>query len=105
MAVAPRIGWWLIDVRANEFRAEAVAKPIPSYQVYKGTAFELVDQAVDFVLSKINRSIGTRAEGVRAPQRDIEFCLGHDLSDLRDRGEFAQIEVLHNCLQAGFDEV
>ena len=45
-----------------------VAKPIPSYQVYKGTAFELVDQAVDFVLSKINRSIGTRAESVRAPR-------------------------------------
>ena len=37
-------------------------------------------------------------------QRDIEFCLGHDLSDLRGRGEFAQIEVLHNCLQADFDE-
>ena len=41
--------------------------PISSYQVYKGTAFELVDQAVDFVLSKINRSIGTRAESVQAP--------------------------------------
>ena len=37
-------------------------------------------------------------------QRDIEFCLGHDLSDLRRRGEFAQIEVLHNCLQVDFDE-
>ena len=37
-------------------------------------------------------------------QRDIEFCLGHDLSDLRGRGEFAQIEVLDNCLQADFDE-
>ena len=30
---------------------------------------------------------------------DIEFCLGHGLSDLRGRGEFAQIEELHNCLQ------
>ena len=33
-------------------------------------------------------------------QGDIECCLGYDLSDLRGRGEFAQIEVLHNCLQA-----
>ena len=44
-----------------------VAKPIPSYQVYKGTAFQLVDQAVDFVLSKIALSVGTRAESVQAP--------------------------------------
>lgn len=27
-----------------------------------------MDQAVDFVLSKINRAVGTRAEGVRAPR-------------------------------------
>ena len=43
-------------------------KPIPSYQVYQGTVFELVDQAVDFVLSKINRAIGTRSESARAPR-------------------------------------
>ena len=35
-------------------------------------------------------------------QRDIEFCLGHDLSDLRGREKFAQIEELHSCLQAAF---
>ena len=54
------------EVRCAHFHGTEVAKPIPSYQVYKGAAFELVDQAVDFVLSKINRSIGTRAEGARA---------------------------------------
>ena len=56
------------EIKCAHFHGTEVAKPIPSYQVYKGTAFELVDQAVDFVLSKINRSIGTRAEGVRAPR-------------------------------------
>lgn len=55
------------EIRCAHFHGTEVAKPIPSYQVYKGTAFELVDQAVDFVLSKINRSIGTRAESVQAP--------------------------------------
>ena len=50
------------------FHGTEVAKPIPSYQVYKGTVFELVDQAVDFVLSKINRSIGTRKKSARAPR-------------------------------------
>ncbi len=44
-----------------------VRKPIPSYQIYRGTVFELVDQAVDFVMSKINRTVGTRALGPQAP--------------------------------------
>ena len=56
------------EIRCAHFHGTEVAKPIPSYQVYKGTAFELVDQAVDFVLSKINRRIGTRAGSARAPR-------------------------------------
>ena len=55
------------EVKCAHFHGIEVAKPIPSYQVYKGTAFELVDQAVDFVLSKIALHVGTRAESVRAP--------------------------------------
>ena len=46
------------EVRCAHFHGIEVAKPIPSYQVYKGTVFQLVDQAVDFVLSKINLSVG-----------------------------------------------
>ena len=55
------------DVKCAHFHGTEVAKPIPSYQIYKGTAFQLVDQAVDFVLSKINLWVGTRAESVQAP--------------------------------------
>lgn len=55
------------DVKCAHFHGTEVAKPIPSYQVYKGTVFQLVDQAVDFVLSKIALSVGTRAESVQAP--------------------------------------
>ena len=55
------------EVKCAHFHGTEVAKPIPSYQVYKGTAFELVDHAVDFVLSKIALHVGTRAESVRAP--------------------------------------
>ncbi|HQP29439.1 MAG TPA: ATP-binding protein [Syntrophales bacterium] len=54
------------EVKCMHFHGTTVRKPIPSYQIYKGTAFELVDQAVDFVLSKIDRHIGTRAESVQA---------------------------------------
>jgi predicted HTH transcriptional regulator len=49
------------------FHGKEVGKPIPSYQIYKGTVFELVDQAVDFIMSKITRAVGTRALGPQAP--------------------------------------
>ena len=35
-------------------------------------------------------------------QMDIKLCLAHDLSDLRECGDYAQIEKLHNCLQAAY---
>lgn len=55
------------EVKCLHFHGTRIEKPIPSYHIYKGTVFELVDQALDFVLSKINRRIGTRAHSVQAP--------------------------------------
>ena len=55
------------EVKCAHFHGVEVAKPIPSYQVYKGTVFDLVDQAVDFVLSKINLWVGTREAGSQVP--------------------------------------
>lgn len=52
-------------LKCAHFHGTEVAKPIPSYQVNKGTVFDLVDQAVDFVMSKINLWVGTRAGGRR----------------------------------------
>ncbi len=49
------------------FDGTEVRKPIPSYQIYRGTVFELVDQSVDFVMSKIDRTVGTRALGPQRP--------------------------------------
>ncbi len=57
------------EVKCAHFHGYEVAKPIPSYQVYKGTVFDLVDQAKDFVLSKIDLWVGTRAESTRAPTK------------------------------------
>ena len=54
-------------VKCAHYHGTEVAKPIPSHQIYNGTAFQLVDQAVDFVLSKINLWVGTRAESTQAP--------------------------------------
>ena len=55
------------ELKCMHFHGTEVRKPIPSYQIYRGTVFDLVDQALDFVLSKINRSVGTRALGPQAP--------------------------------------
>lgn len=63
------------EVKCMHFHGTEVRKPIPSYQIYKGTVFDLVDQAVDFVMSKIARTVGTRAQGPEAP---VEYELPRD---------------------------
>lgn len=55
------------EIKCAHFHGTEVQKPIPFYQVYKGTTFELVDQAVNFVLSKINLAVGTREHSTQAP--------------------------------------
>ncbi|MGD9975348.1 MAG: DUF4062 domain-containing protein [Desulfatirhabdiaceae bacterium] len=55
------------EIKCMHFHGIKIRKPIPSYQIYKGTVFELVDQSANFVLSNINRHIGTRERSVQAP--------------------------------------
>jgi len=55
------------ETKCLHFHGTEVRKPIPSYQLYKGDLFEQVDQAVDFVLSKLDRTVGTRDQGPAAP--------------------------------------
>jgi len=55
------------EVKCLHFHGTEVQKPIPSYQIYKGTVFQLVDQAVDFVQGKLARTVGTRSRGPAAP--------------------------------------
>lgn len=55
------------EVKCAHFHGTQRQKPIPFYQVYKGNLFELVDQAVNFVLSKINLAVGTRALSAQVP--------------------------------------
>ena len=52
------------EIRCAHFHGLDKVKPIPSYQVYKGDVFEMIDQAVDFVLSKINLYVGDRSKSV-----------------------------------------
>jgi len=55
------------EIRCASFSGFIVEKPIPSYKVFKGTAFELVDQALEFVLNKLDYRVETRAERVSIP--------------------------------------
>lgn len=55
------------EVACLHFHGTTVVKPIPSYKRFKGTLFEQVDAAVDFIMSKLDRAVGTRSEGPTAP--------------------------------------
>ena len=42
-------------------------RPFASQQIYGGDLFEQADQARDFVLAKVNRTVGTREHSITAP--------------------------------------
>jgi len=64
------------ELKCMHFHGTQKLKPIPSYQIFKGTVFDLVDQAVDFVMSKLNRSVGTRKLG---PQVPVEYDIPQEV--------------------------
>jgi predicted HTH transcriptional regulator len=57
------------EVKCAHFHGYEVEKTIPFYRVYNGTVFDLVEQAKDFVLSKIDFWVGTRAESTQVPTK------------------------------------
>jgi ATP-dependent DNA helicase RecG len=57
------------EVRCMHFHGTSVQRPAPYYRIFMGTLFEQMDQAVDFVLSKLDVSVGTRSVGNQAPAR------------------------------------
>ena len=54
------------EVKCVQFYGTVVEKPMPSYQIYRGDVFELVDQATSFVMSRVDNWVGTRSEGETA---------------------------------------
>ena len=86
-------------VKCLHFHGREVRKPIPSHQVYRGTVFALVDQAVDFVMSKIDRAVGTRAEGNAAPisyelpRQAVSEAIVNAVAH-RDYGSNASVQVM-----------
>ncbi len=55
-----------IQVHCLHFFGTEKRKPIASQQSYEGRIFEVIDQAVEFVLGKLDRPVGTRAHSTQA---------------------------------------
>lgn len=55
------------EVRCMHFHGTDVQRPAPSYQIFKGRVFEQMDHAANFVLSVIDRRVGTREHSPQAP--------------------------------------
>lgn len=55
------------EVRCEYHLGTVRKKPIASYKVFTGTVFEMVDQAEDFILSKLNYQVETRSEETSIP--------------------------------------
>lgn len=65
------------EVKCVQFYGNVVEKPLPSYQIYRGTVFEMIDQATSFVMSRIDNWTGTRAKGETA-EVPTEYELPYD---------------------------
>ena len=55
------------EIKCAHHHGIRVQKPIPDYKVFGGDLFAQVDAAVDFVMSKLASSVGTRDESPDAP--------------------------------------
>lgn len=55
------------EIKCAHHHGTGVRKPIPDYKVFRSDLFAQVDAAVDFVMSKLFRSVGTRADAADAP--------------------------------------
>jgi predicted HTH transcriptional regulator len=56
----PQLFFPSATIKCAHFHGIQVQKPIPDYKEFGGTVFEVADEAVNFVLSKISLSTGTR---------------------------------------------
>lgn len=56
------------EVKCAQWYGTERHKPMLSYQIYKGTLFDMADAATSFVLSKLNLAVGTRKSGTTAPR-------------------------------------
>ncbi len=54
------------EIKCVQFYGTKIEKPLPVYQIYRGDVFELINQAVSFVMSRVDNWVGARSEGLTA---------------------------------------
>lgn len=59
----PQLFFITSEVKCVQFFGNVVEKPLPAYQICRGTLFEMIDQATAFVMERVDLAVGTRAEG------------------------------------------
>lgn len=95
------------EVKCAYWHTSERIKPIASYKVYHGTLFDLADQALDFIISKLDRRIGTREHGTTAdasyeiPEKVIAEMIINSIAhrDYDSTGS-VQIELFSNRILA-----
>ena len=63
----PRAFFNNAQIHCFHFHGTEKRKPVASQQPYDGRLVEMIEQSVEFVLGKIDRSVGTRTTGTQAP--------------------------------------
>lgn len=59
----PQKFFLISEVKCVQFFGNVVEKPLPAYQICRGTLFEMIDQATAFVMDRVDLAVGTRSEG------------------------------------------
>lgn len=62
------------EVKCVQYTGNVVAKPVPTYQIFQGTIFEMIEQADAFVLGHIDNAVGERNK-TKTASVDTDFEL------------------------------
>lgn len=57
-------------IKCSHYYGTEVTRPIPDQKIFEGDLFQQVDSAVDFVMSKLNRTVGGRNQGATAEVKE-----------------------------------
>lgn len=64
---APQRFFPAVEIRCMHFHGTTIQRPAPYYRIFKGDLFTQIEQSIDFVLSKLDYSVGTREQSSQAP--------------------------------------
>ena len=57
-------------IKCSHYYGTEVTRPIPDQKIFESDLFQQVDSAVDFVMSKLNRTVGRRNQGATAEVKE-----------------------------------